>query len=119
LLGVAYSSCRVKQVYEQETGNRIGVIEMKNAMQNLKNKMNDLDVLPQDFIRRINRLEENLRFVSPSNKSEAHELERIFVQTANDMAYALSDFSTNKERIEIKLTNLESFHQQRKNSYSI
>ena len=115
MLGVTYSSGNVKQVYEQETKNRAGVIEMKNAMQKLIDNMNDL---PEEFIKKIKMLEENLRYISPSNNPEAYELEHTFVKTVNDMAYAISDFSMNQERIESNLKKLESIYQKRKNNYS-
>jgi hypothetical protein len=118
LLGVANSSSNVKQVYEQESENRKGVIEMKNAMRKLKERMSDSDAMPRAFTERINTLDENLRYLSPSNNQEARESERLFIRMIDDIAYAVSDYSTNEEQLENSLKNLEKIYQNRKNSYS-
>jgi len=118
MIGVLYSSSGVKQVFEQETKNRSGVDEMKNAMHKLKDAMNELSNLPVGFIKRINRLDENMRFISPSNNKGVIESERLFIKTVGEITFAIMDFSSNKERIESNLKKLESISQTRKNSYS-
>lgn len=88
---------------------------MRTAMRQLKDKIVDLDGLPQPFLHRINALEENLRFISPSNNSEAYELEQSFVETTDSIKFAISDYSMNEERVESDLKKLERIYQYRKN----
>ena len=118
LLGAIHSGDKVKRVYEQDTENRSRLIEMKDAMRNLKNRMNHIDGLPGAFTRQIDALEEDLRFISPSNNQEAHELETAFVKIINDIGFAVSDFSMNQEKIESDLKKIERIYQNRKNIYS-
>jgi hypothetical protein len=118
LFGAQHASDKVKQVYEQEAQNRSGISEMKSAMRQLKDKMSETNGLPESFTNRINSLEENLRFMSPSNSVEVYNLERSFTTAAGDITFAISDFLMNEERIETNLKKLERICQNRKNSYS-
>jgi len=121
LLGVLaslHSSNKVKDVYDQETANRSGIFEMKKAMLVLKNKISETAGLPDDFIKRINALEESLRFISPSENSEANALEQSFIESISDIRFALTDYSLNAEQIESNLIKCERLYQNRKNMYS-
>jgi membrane protein implicated in regulation of membrane protease activity len=117
-LASLHSSDKVQQAYQQETLNRNGVIEMKRAVQKLKDKINDVAGVPESFAGRVNALEENMRFISPAENAEVHSLERQFVSTINDISVAVSDFSMNEERIEINLKKVEKIYQRRKSAYS-
>lgn len=112
------SSDKVKEVYKQETLNRSGIIEMKNAMRNLKDKITDLSSLPDSFITRVNTLEESLRFISPSNSNEAYDLEHNFTNTIHEITIAVSNYSMNEEKIENNLNKAERIYQNRKSIYS-
>jgi hypothetical protein len=122
LLGILLSSRaseKVQEIYRQENFNRNGIIEMKKALTNLKDRMNDSAGLPENFIGKINSLEENLRFISPTENAEAHALEQQFITAINDIAFAVSNFSMNGERIEGNLKKAERIYQNRKNIYSL
>jgi hypothetical protein len=114
-----HSSDKVQRVYQQETFNRNGIIEMKKSVANLKDKMYDLSDLPESFTGRINSLEENLRFISPTENAEAYNLEQQFITAINDIAFAVSNFSMNEERIESNLKKAEHIYQNRKSIYSL
>jgi len=118
LWAAVHSSDKVRSVYEQEKAHRSGIIEMKNAMRELKDKMNELNDLPDYFIQQINTLETNLRFISPANNHEAHTLESSFVEIVSDIKFAISDFSMNEEQIVNHLKKLERIYQNRRNIYS-
>jgi hypothetical protein len=118
LLGSRHAADKVRKIFEVETKNRNGVNEMKTAMRQLKDKMNDIGGLPENFVKRINALEENLRFISPSNNSETYDLERSFVKIVTDIQFAISNFSMNEEQIESNLKKLERVYQNRKDIYS-
>lgn len=121
LLGMWFSNHaagKVEEVYHAETQSRNGINEMKTAMRNLKDRMNDLNGLPEQFRQRINSLEENLRFISPSNNSEAYRLEHSFVETIDEIRFAVSDYSMNEEQLENCLKKSERIYQNRKNNYS-
>jgi hypothetical protein len=121
LLGFAaafHSSVNVEKVYKQETANCNEINEMKTAMRNLKDRMYDLPDLPEYFATRIKYIEENIRFISPANIPEAYELERMFTKIVIDIAFAISDFSTNEEAIKNNIKKLERIFQKRKQVYS-
>ena len=121
LLGISFTSHiadKTREVYQHETQNRSRIIEMKTEMQNLKNAMNNTDGLPEYFTKRIDSLNENLRFISPANNVEATEMESAFIATLNEIKFAISDFSMNEERIESNLKKAEQIYQNRKNVYS-
>jgi hypothetical protein len=118
LVAAFHSGDKVNEVYQQETVNRSGILEMKTAMHNLKDKMNDLPDLPASFTNRINALEESLRFISPANSQEAYDLERSFANTINDIAFAITNYSMNEEAIEGNLKKIERIYQNRKSIYS-
>lgn len=121
LLGIVaalHSSDKINEVYEQETANGNGIDEMKSAMQGLKYKMNNNPKLPDYFLNRINELEKDLRFISPSSKPEANELEYSFIDTLNNISIEICDFAMNEESIESNLRKCEWIYQRRKNIYS-
>jgi hypothetical protein len=118
LLLAQHSADKVKEVYEQQTANRNGIIEMKKAVNQLKDKMSETTGMPVDFTRRINALDESLRFISPTENEEAHSLENSFIETVNAIRSALTDYSLNTEQIEINIKKCERIYQNRKQIYS-
>lgn len=118
MLASRHSADKVKEVYEQQTAHRHGITEMKNAMRDLKDKMIGMSNLPDYFIQQINTTEENLRFLSPSNNQEAYGLEHSFVETINEIEFAISNYAMNEERITDNLKKLERTFQNRKSVYS-
>jgi len=118
LLGASHSSDKVKQVYDSETAHRSRIIEMKNVTRNLKDKMNEIGNFPDIFTKQIATLEENLRFISPSNLKEAHDLENEFVTVIHEIGFSLVNFEMNREKIENNLKKLERIYQNRKNIFS-
>lgn len=113
-----HSSDKVNEVYTQETANDNGINEMKSALQGLKYKMSNNSELPDYFRNRINELEKNLRFISPSNKQETNDLESSFIDTLNNISIEIYDFAMNEESIKKNLQKCEWIYQRRKNIYS-
>ena len=112
------SAAKVAEVYEQETKNRDGINDMKAAMRQLKNKMAELNGLPEWFTQRVDAFDEGVRFLSPTNSKEACELEKSFVEIVNGLLFAITDFSMNEAQIESTLKKLDRLFQNRKNIYS-
>jgi hypothetical protein len=112
------SADKVAEVYQQETQKRNGISEMKKAMQALKDKISETAGLPTNFTQQVNGLEEGLRFISPTENSEAYDLERSFVETIDAIRFALQDYSLNAEQIENNLKKCERIYNNRKQLYS-
>jgi hypothetical protein len=87
-------------------------------MVSLKDKINDTPELPDYFVKRVNTLEEGLRFLSPTDNSEAYELENEIVGAFNAIRIALNDYAMNKEQIDRNLNKCDRLYQNRKNVYS-
>jgi hypothetical protein len=113
-----HSADKVAEVYHEQTVNRNGILEMKKVIIDLKNKISETANLPENFVQKVNSLEESLRFISPTENAEAHELENSFVKTIESIRYALQDYSLNAEQIENNLKKCERLYQNRKNIYS-
>ena len=118
LVASLHSGDKVQEVYQQETFNRNGINEMKTAIRDLKDKMNGLPNLPEYFIRKINTLEDSLRFISPTENAEAHGLEEQYIRVINDIAFAITNYSMNEEAIGSNLKKAERIYQSRKSIYS-
>ena len=87
-------------------------------MRGLKDKMIDSPNLPDYFIREINKLEDSLRFISPTENADAQGLEQQFISVINDIEFAISNFSMNEESIGRNLKKAVRIYQSRKNIYS-
>ena len=112
LYGAFSASNKVQEVYEKSKNEQNGLIEMRKAMGRLKEKHD----LPNDLTVRINKLDNELRYLSPSNNPEAYNLERSFIETLNEIA--LSDFSENEAGIANLLSKCERIYKNRLTIYS-
>lgn len=117
-IAAIHSSEKVQEVYQQEILHRNGIKEMQSSMLNLKNRMNELPTLPENFIYRINAIDDGLRFISPVNNKETTDLELSFIKIISDISFAISNFSMNEDSIETNLKKLERIYQNRKSIYS-
>ncbi|MFM7683777.1 MAG: hypothetical protein ACKO7P_13710, partial [Bacteroidota bacterium] len=79
------SSDKVREVYFEEKQNRDRTDEMKKATKELQLKLDAMNNIPPEIISRINELQENLRYLSPSNNNEALVLESKFVEEVNKL----------------------------------
>ncbi|MDR1526710.1 MAG: hypothetical protein LBS46_03440 [Dysgonamonadaceae bacterium] len=113
-----YSSDKVAAVYLDQTANRHGISEMQKAMLALTDQISDTADLPDRFVQKVYSLEESLRFISPTENAEAHELENSFVRTIDSIRFALQDYSLNAEQIENNLKKCERLYHNRKSIYS-
>jgi hypothetical protein len=117
LLLSRHSAGKVAEIYHEQTANRNGILAMRKAMLALKDKISDTAGLPDNFVQKVNSLEENLRFISPTENNEAHDLENSFVKTIESIRFALQNYSLNAEQIESNLKKCERLYQNRKNIY--
>ena len=109
---------KVAEVHAQQAQQQEGLSLIRKEAQHLKNLSQEISNLPELLVKRIATLEENMRFLSPANTPEAHEVERRFVQTATDLSRAIPNHQIDKDRVEELLKKLERLFQERKNLYS-
>ena len=117
-VGILSASNKVAEVHAQQTQQHDGLLAMKNITQTLKRTTEISRDLPAPLSKRILLIEENIRFLSPSNTVEAQEKEQLFVRIASELSRALPHYQTDKETVETLLKKLELSFQDRKNLYS-
>lgn len=112
------SSDKVREVYIEEKQNRDRIDEMKKATKELQLKLDAMNNIPPEIISRINELQENLRYLSPSNNSDALVLESKFVEELRILSNCFSDNSLNMEVVISNIKNCERTYKERKQVFS-
>ena len=112
------SYAKVAQAHQQELQNSKGVQLMKNAIELVTVLMIENSGLSETFINRVHTIKYELRYLAPSNTPEARTLEAEFVQTANEVALAMPNYTSNSEQVEKLLSKLEHIYKIRKSTYS-
>lgn len=101
-----------------EEGNRVAIIEMRKKAQQLSIMAGKVD--NKDVKAAVERINENLRYLSPSGQQEAHKLEGL-MSAALDSILSDSYFSLGNayttETLEAKFDEFDRLFNQRKNIY--
>jgi hypothetical protein len=121
LLGLfsAFSASeKVKQVFinEKEILERIN--DMKKATKEVQLKMDQMREIPSEIIIRITSIQDNLRFISPSDNREAVELESTFINEMNMVKDCLFEIPPNHQRITEYIEHCERTCKERKQIFS-
>jgi len=112
------SSDKVREVYIEEKQNRDRIDEMKKATKELQLKLDAMNNIPPEIISRINELQENLRYLSPSNNNEALVLESKVVEEVKKLSNCFSDNPLNMEVVISNIKNCERTYKERKQVFS-
>lgn len=112
-----FAADKTQQVNAIETNNSNDLARMRTAMRSLKDRMYSVSNLPQSVVSRINRLEEDIRYISPSASAEARDYERRFVSAMTDLSVMISNYAMNESKIENVLSAAERIYQNRKSIY--
>ena len=112
------SSDKVREVYFEEKQNRDRIDEMKKVTKELQLKLDAMNNIPIEIINRINELQENLRYLSPSNNSDALVLESKFVEEIRMLSNCFSDNPLNIEIVISNIKNCERTYKERKQIFS-
>jgi hypothetical protein len=112
------SSDKVREVYFEEKQNRDRIDEMKRATKELQLRLDAMNNIPTEIISRINELQENLRYLSPSNNNDAIVLETKFLDEIKSLHSCFSDSPINMEAVIINIKNCERTFKERKKVFS-
>ncbi len=121
LLGLYFAvsaSAKVQSVYEKEEEMRDYITEMKNATKDVQHRLNQLDNIPANIVSKIEKLEEDIRYVSPSNNREAHLLEESYIKSIKLVKDCFFDTPINYEKVTEHIQNCERIYSERKEIYS-
>ena len=109
---------KVKEIYIEEKQNRDRIDEMKKATKGLQIQLDNAHTVPVEIINRIKELQENLRYLSPSNSSDAYALEDRFLEQIESLSNCFLEDPINMEAVISSIKNCERTYQERKNVYS-
>jgi len=112
------SSDKVREVYFEEKQNRDRIDEMKKVTKELQLKLDAMNDIPAEIVNRINELQENLRYLSPSNSSDSLGLESKFVEEMRVLSSCFLDNPLNFEKIISNIKNCERTYKERKQVFS-
>jgi len=112
------SSDKVREVYVEKKQNRDRVDEMKKATKEIQLKIGQMKNIPNDIVNKLNDLQENLRFLSPCNNSNAYELEAKFVEDMRALNGCFFDIPLNLEKINDNIQNCNRTLKERKQVFS-
>ncbi len=112
------ASEKVAEIYVQEKQNRDNIDEMKKATKSLQLKLDTMSNVPIEIISRVNELQENLRYLSPSNNDEAIVLESKFVEDIKILSNCFSENPLNMVNVISNIKNCESTYKERKRVFS-
>lgn len=112
------SSDKVSEVYVEEKQNRDRIDEMKKATKEVQMQIDHVKNIPTDIINKLNDLQENLRFLSPSNNGNAYELEAKFVEEMRVLKGCFLDIPFNLEKINDNIHNCNCTLTERKQVFS-
>ena len=112
------SSDKVQQVYDKEIQSRGRLEDMKKATKEIQQKLNQMDNISGEIISRMNALQENLRFVSPSNNPESILLQSNFLNKTKCIKDCLFDIPLNNEKIIENIKSCEIIYNEIKHNFS-
>ena len=112
------SSDKVREVYIEEKQNRDRIDEMKKVTKELQLKLDAMNNIPAEIVNRINELQENLRYLSPSNNSVSIGIESKFVEEMRVLSNCFADNPLNMEKIISNIKNCERTYKERKQVFS-
>lgn len=117
--GVLHASDKVTSVYNKETAVQMGIEEMRRAISELKQRVYNFSDIPQEVRIRIESLEDNLRYISPSDNPEAAVLEKQFSEIVREACLSVNSYSDNRDRIMSLLGEADYILKNRKSIYSL
>lgn len=116
---VLHASDKVTSVYVKEETMQFGVTEMRRAMSELKDVMCGLPDIPDAIRDRVMRLEEDLRYISPSNNPEAADMEQRFSLAIREVCHKIGGNTGNTDLIVVSLDKAAYILKNRKSIYSL
>lgn len=120
LLGIAISLTTAKKISEVSQQNSI-VVDCVRQMRKNHNAMSEAAYsasAPQMVIDQINQLGEDLRFISPSNSEESHDIEDDINEVFAETETLFRNYELNRERIDANLGKASRLIKKRKSTYS-
>lgn len=117
--GALHASDKVASVYDKETALQVGLTEMRCAIRELKQIVYESSGISQEVRSKIESIEEELRYLSPSDNPEAAVLEKQFSEIVRDLCLNVNSYSGDSDRIISLLRKADYVLKSRKSIYSL
>lgn len=117
-VAIVNSSDRVANVHREQAVRIAGVARMRDAVSEVMEEAISKG-LPEDIVARISELNDNMRYISPSDTPEASDIEAKFIAAIMKVRSGLSDYRLNRDSISEDLSAAERLYKRRKSVYSI
>ena len=109
---------KVSEVYQEQKIERNQLDELKKATKNLVLRSELMSDLSPEFKYNLNRLLEDIRYLSPSNNLDANQLDEKYIETIRRIDDMLYNKENNKENMDVALKQCAQFLKERKQLYS-
>jgi hypothetical protein len=121
LLGMA-AALRTKEqivnVYDEEKSKLNNRDDVKRAWRDLLEKVDQNGNIPSELRGRVDRMVQELRYLSPSNNTDAQTTDHQLVEGAETIGRMIGDYRMNNDQVEQKLAQCERLLQRRRTQYS-
>lgn len=121
LLGMA-AILRTKEqivaVHQEEAAKLTNRDDVKRAWRDLLEKIDSLPDSPGELRGRVDRMVQEMRYLSPTNNDEALTTDRQLVEGAEAIGRMLGDYRLNHDQAEQQLAHCERLLQRRRTQYS-
>lgn len=109
----------VKNVYTEQLQNKSLLVELKKTSKNIQNQIRKKEGIPHNLISKLSELDDNLRFISPSDNTEAHTLEQSLIEEMGKINNEIKQLSPSIENVASSIEDCEVIYQERKSIYSV
>ena len=109
---------QITNVHVKEAAVRSGLDEMKSAVRRLQDAVFVCQDVSPEVRAQIDRLQQNVRYLSPVNTAEAKDLENDFVGKVNALIPAFINYKMNEDSIRRQVALLEHLFENRKKTYN-
>ncbi|MDE5690391.1 MAG: hypothetical protein K2I38_06860 [Duncaniella sp.] len=121
LMGIIFSresGSKVAEVYHREKSMTDGMDNVRRQMRAVLDTLAETRNVPAPVRQRIDRINESLRYISPSDNPEAEGLETLMAESLADINRALADVELNRSLIDSRLSRTERCCENRKKLFS-
>lgn len=120
-IGMYYTiavSDKVVEVFYEEKKNRGRIDEMKKITKEVQLKLEQMNNVPALVRENVDNLQENLRFLSPSDNADSILLESEYVNEMKSLWAMLFNVNPDYSRIQEQIRSCERKYKERKQQYS-
>ena len=113
-IATLHSGEKVQHIYEKEQIVMSGKSSLKNVMEDFMEYLACTKEIDSELIQKLNAINESMRFISPSARNEACELDAQFCQSIEDLKVLMRNPSINETNIVDEVAHLERILSRRK-----